>query len=50
MAEVRKKHGWFSRFTFGTASLVLAGLLFLSFVSMLVNPAKAWFFTIFGLQ
>ena len=51
MAEVKnkKKHGWFSRFTFGTASLVLAGLLALSYVSVLVNPAKAWIFTIFGL-
>ena len=50
MAEVnRKKHGWFSRFTFATACLALAGLLALSYVSVLVNPAKAWFFTIFGL-
>ena len=50
MAEVnRKKHGWFSRFTFGTVSLILAGLLALSYVSTIVNPAKAWFFTIFGL-
>ena len=50
MAEVGKnKHGWFSRFTFGTVSLVVAVLLALSYVSVLVNPAKAWFFTIFGL-
>ena len=49
MAEVRKKHGLFSRITFGTASLILSGLLALSYVSILVNPAKAWYFTIFGL-
>ena len=49
MAEVRKKHGWFSRLTFGTASLILSGLLALSYLSVLVNPAKAWIFTLFGL-
>ena len=49
MAEVKKKHGLFSRITFGTASLILSGLLALSYVSILVNPAKAWYFTIFGL-
>ena len=49
MAEVRKKHGLFSRITFGTASLILSGLLALSYVSFIVNPAKAWYFTIFGL-
>ena len=49
MAEVKKRHGWFSRLTFGTVSLALGGLLALSYVSVLVNPAKAWFFTIFGL-
>ena len=50
MAEVKKKkHGWFSRFTFGTLCMILAGLLLLSYLSVLVNPAKAWFFTILGL-
>ena len=49
MAEVRKKHGWFSRLTFGTAALIVSGLLALSYLSVLVNPAKAWFFTLFGL-
>ena len=44
-----KKHGWLSRITFGGASLILSGLLLLSYASVLVNPAKAWFFTIFGL-
>ena len=50
MAEVREhRHGWFSRFTFGTAVLILCGLLGLSYLSVVVNPAKAWYFTIFGL-
>ena len=50
MAEVEKKgHGWFSRLTFGTAALIVAALLLLSYLSVLVNPAKAWFFTLFGL-
>ena len=49
MEEIRKKHGLFSRITFGTASLILSGLLALSYVSFIVNPAKAWYFTIFGL-
>ena len=50
MATVeRKKHGWFSRLTFGTVALILSGMLLLSYLSVLVNPAKAWFFTIFGL-
>ena len=39
MAEVKKRHGWFSRFTFGTACLLLGGLLALSYLSILVNPA-----------
>ena len=47
--EVKKRHGWFSRLTFGTASLLIAGLLLLSYLSVFVNPARAWFFTIFGL-
>ena len=49
MAEVRKKHGLFSRITFGTATLILCGLLALCYLSVIVNPAKAWYFTIFGL-
>lgn len=32
-----------------TMMLAAAGLLVLSYLSMLVNPAKAWFMTIFGL-
>ena len=49
MAEVRKKRSWFSRITFGTVALALCGLLALSYLSVFVNPAKAWVFTIFGL-
>ena len=51
MEEVKKKrHGWFSRLTFGTATLILCGLLALSYLSVIVNPAKAWYFTVFGLM
>ncbi|MBQ9192433.1 MAG: endonuclease/exonuclease/phosphatase family protein [Bacteroidales bacterium] len=49
MEEVKKKHGWFSRLTFGTTALIIAGLLLLSYLSVFVNPARAWFFTLFGL-
>lgn len=49
MAEIRKKHGWFSRLTFGTATLILCGLLAICYLSVIVNPARAWYFTIFGL-
>ena len=46
----KKKQGWSMM---GIAARVLmllsAGLLALSYVSMLVNPAKAWYFTFFGL-
>ncbi len=48
MAE-RKKHHWLSRLSFGSVSLALAGLLMLSYLSMVIDPAKAWFFTLFGL-
>ena len=49
----RKKQG--KPLTFGGVSarivmLVLAGLQFVSFMSMVVNPAKAWIFNIFGLM
>ncbi len=49
MAEIRKKHGWFSRLTFGTATLIVCGLLAICYLSVFVNPARAWYFTIFGL-
>ena len=47
-----KKKG-FGRFLFGltarTVMLMNAGVLILSYLSMYVNPAEAWFMTIFGL-
>ena len=52
MAEKKKGKG-FGRFLFGltarTFMLMNAGVLILSYLSMYVNPAKAWFMTIFGL-
>lgn len=48
MAERKKRH-WLSHLSFGTVSLVASGLLILSYLSVAVNPAKAWFFTLFGL-
>ena len=44
----RKRH-WLSRLSFGTVSLVLSALMLLAYLSVVVNPAKAWFFTLFGL-
>ncbi len=43
------KHNLLSRLSFGTTAALASGLLLLSCVSLFVNPAKAWFFTIFGL-
>ena len=48
MAQKKSRH-WLSHLSFGTVSLVLSGLLVLGYLSMVVNPAKAWFFTLFGL-
>lgn len=48
MAEKKKRH-WLSHLSFGSISLVASGLLILSYLSVIVNPAKAWFFTLFGL-
>ena len=51
MAEKKKKG--FGHFLFGltarTFMLMNAGVLILSYLSMYVNPAEAWFMTIFGL-
>lgn len=49
MAQERKQRHWLSRLSFGTVSLLFSGLLLLGYLSMLVDPAKAWFFTLFGL-
>ena len=48
MAERKKRH-WLNHLSFGTLSLVASGLLILSYLSVIINPAKAWFFTLFGL-
>lgn len=45
----KKERHWLSRLSFGTVSLVLGVLLVLAYLSVVVNPAKAWFFTLFGL-
>ena len=49
MAPEKKKRHWLSRLSFGTVSLVFSGLLLLGYLSMFIDPAKAWFFTLFGL-
>ena len=48
MAEKKKRH-WLSRLSFGSVSLFMSALLLLSYVSVVIDPAKAWFFTLFGL-
>lgn len=49
MAATRQKRHWLSSLSFGTVSLVAATLLVLSYLSVVIDPAKAWFFTLFGL-
>jgi len=49
MAAPKQKRHWLSRLSFGTVSLVAAALLVLSYLSVVIDPAKAWFFTLFGL-
>jgi endonuclease/exonuclease/phosphatase family metal-dependent hydrolase len=53
MAEKKKKSKGIGRFLFGltarTFMLMNAGVLVLSYLSMYINPAEAWFMTIFGL-
>ena len=50
---VEKKHKGLGRFLFGltarTFMLMNAAVLVLAYLSMYVNPAEAWFMTIFGL-
>ena len=48
MTEIRHRH-WLSRLSFGTVSLVMSVLLVLSYCSVIFDPAKFWFFTLFGL-
>ena len=51
MAEKKKKtqRHWLSHLSFGSISLVVSVLLVLAYLSVVVDPAKAWFFTLFGL-
>ncbi len=49
MDKEKKKRNWLSRLSFGSISLLAAALLLLAYVSVIIDPAKAWFFTLFGL-
>ena len=49
MRKKGKKHGIFFGITSRTLMAISAGLLLLSYLSSYVNPAKAWFMTLFGL-
>ena len=49
MATPKKKRHWLSRLSFGSVSLFMSSLLLLGYISVIVDPAKAWFFTLFGL-
>ena len=44
-----KGRSWVSSMSFGTVALVLTALLVLGYLSIIVPPEKAWFFTLFGL-
>ena len=48
--QKQKKKSLFSRLTFTVAAIVMAALLCLSYVAMVVNPARAWWMTLFGLM
>lgn len=45
----KKKRHWLSRLSFGSVSLFFSALLLLGYLSVIVDPAKGWFFTLFGL-
>lgn len=53
MASKGNKKKGLGRFLFGltarTMMLMVAGVMVLSYLSLYVNPAKAWFMTVFGL-
>lgn len=49
MAAGKRKHSLFFGITSRTLMTISAGLLIVSYLSIYVNPAKAWFMTIFGL-
>ena len=45
----QKSRHWLSHLSFGSVALALSILLILSYLSIFIDPAKAWFFTLFGL-
>lgn len=45
----KRQRNLFAGISAGALMLAAAGLLLLSYVSVVVNPAKVWFFSIFGL-
>lgn len=45
----KKKRHWLSRLSFGSVSLFFSTLLLLGYLSVIINPARGWFFTLFGL-
>ena len=45
----QKSRHWLSHLSFGSVALTLSVLLILSYLSIFIDPAKAWFFTLFGL-
>lgn len=47
--EKKKQRHWLSRLSFGSVSLAVSLLLVLAYLSVVIDPAKAWFFTLFGL-
>ena len=50
MAKKKKKgRHWLTSLSFGTVAMALSVLLVLAYLSVIVPPAKAWFFTLFGL-
>lgn len=44
-----QRRNWFASLSFGTVAIVLTALLVLAYLSIIVPPEKAWFFTLFGL-
>lgn len=46
--KAKKKRHWLSRLSFGSVSLAVSALLFLAYFSVVIDPAKAWFFTLFA--
>ncbi len=45
----KKRRNLFAGISAGALMLAAAGLLLLSYLSVVVNPAKVWFFSVFGL-